>query len=77
MVLREQSRADRREVAVQLTEKGREAMARMERVLLQSLAALLDELGPDYAARWCDVARQIRSVLTAENPRADAARSVR
>ncbi len=63
---REQSREDRREVVVQLTEVGRHAVENTERVFLQSIGEVVEKIGPDYAEKWCEVYQRIRDVLVEE-----------
>jgi len=67
VVSREQSRADRREVVVQLTPQGREAVEHMEQELLRAIVDLLEKIGPGYAAKWCEVYERIHEVLIADS----------
>ncbi len=62
-LIREQSRVDRREVAVQISPLGEHTLAVMEKQILESIVELLKEIGPDYARMWCDVYKRIRMVL--------------
>jgi len=67
VVSREQSRADRREVVVRLTPQGREAVQHMEQEVLRAIGDLMEKVGPDCAAKWCEVFQRIHDVLVAES----------
>ena len=67
MLIREQSRIDRREVRVRLSEMGAETFAIMEEEILQVIVGLLKELGPDYSRQWCEVYGRIREIIAAQS----------
>jgi len=66
-VTREQNHEDRREVLVQLTPKAAETLERLDEHIMESLADLLEKLGPEYAEKWCDVCRRIQQVCIDED----------
>ena len=65
MLLREQSKSDRREVAVRLSESGKRSVAFMEEQFLSSIQGLLYLLGPEFSQQWCDIYEHIRYSLKA------------
>ena len=66
MVSRQQSQADRREVAVRTTAKGRDGIEQMECHVLHTIVELLEKMGPEYAEKWCDVYRRLTDVMRGE-----------
>ena len=66
MVTRQQSQVDRREVVVRPSPGGEEALAIVERHILESIVELLDGVGPEYAEMWCTVYARIRDVIAKE-----------
>ncbi len=75
-VTREHSQLDRREVVVQATAAGEQTIDLIEAFILQSIAELLEEIGPEHAQMWCDVHTKIREVLAAQHAISDDAVSV-
>lgn len=63
---RSQSQVDRRTVLVRLTASGEQSMALFEDTLLEGLSHLLERLGPDMAATWCNIYRRIAELLQDE-----------
>ena len=74
-VTREHSRLDRREVVVRATPAGEQTIDLIEGFILQSIAQLLEEIGPKHAQMWCDVHTKIREVLEAQRANTDDAGS--
>ena len=62
-LLREQNPENRREVMVRLADKAVPELEVAEREFLQWLVELLDEMGPEYAAKWVDVYAHLRELL--------------
>ncbi len=67
-VSREQNPEDRREVVIQLRPETRERLEEVEKILLQFLMEILDEMGPEHARMWCAVSKRLHQVLTAKGP---------
>lgn len=63
MVTRRNSRVDRREVRVAMTNEGKERVETLESELLKSVVEILKRIGPDYAQQWCDVYGRIQQCL--------------
>ncbi len=63
MVTRRNSRVDRREVRVAMTNEGKERVEMLESELLKSVVEILKRIGPDYAQQWCDVYGRIQQCL--------------
>lgn len=66
MLLREQSKSDRREVQVRLSDNGAQSIQFMEEQFLSTISDLLHKLGPEMASQWCGVYARIREHLKAE-----------
>lgn len=66
MLEREQSKVDRREVRVRVSEEGLADMDAMEAYVLESIVELLEQIGPEYSRMWCDVYARIREVFSEE-----------
>jgi DNA-binding MarR family transcriptional regulator len=66
-VTREHSRLDRREVVVRVTPEGERTVDLIEGFILQSIAQLLEAIGPRHAEMWCEVHTRIREVLEAQH----------
>jgi len=66
VLTREQSRVDRREVCIQLTPSGRQAIERMEDLLLTGLEDILRQIEPECASKWCEVYEEVCRVLDSE-----------
>lgn len=62
-VTREQSRIDRREVAVQISPKAAQLVDRTEEGILQTIVELMEEIGPEYSQKWCEVYDKLHEVL--------------
>jgi len=63
---REQSKVDRREVVIAISPDAERRIRRLEEQMLDSIAEILDKIGPQYAQMWCDVYERIREVLQQE-----------
>ena len=66
MLVREQSKQDRREVRIRISESGQVQFREMEEDILEYITEILRTLGPDYAAQWCEVYGKIREIIQAE-----------
>jgi DNA-binding MarR family transcriptional regulator len=66
LVTRRQDQADRRRVLIDLTEEARERVRIHEEGVLRQVRALMDKLGPEWSARWVELAEKISDVLDAE-----------
>ena len=79
VLIRRPSEIDRREVRISLSEEGELAVNTMETQILQSMAEILQKIGPEYANQMCDVYERISEVLDEEQREgavADAAAAV-
>jgi DNA-binding MarR family transcriptional regulator len=66
MLMREQSKLDRREVRIRISETGQVHFRQMEEEILEYITELLTKLGPEYATQWCDVYSRLREIIRAE-----------
>ncbi len=66
LVDRHQDPDDRRRVVLELTDEARRCTTAHEESVLLRIAELMDMIGPDYAAKWLDVAGEISRVLKRE-----------
>ena len=67
MATRRNSDVDRREVCVAITDEGEKTVAVLEGELLESLAEIMNKIGPEYAQRWSDVYERIQHYLDEES----------
>ena len=67
MATRRNSDVDRREVRVGMTDEGEKTVEVLEGELLESLAEIMNKIGPEYAQRWCDVYERIQHYLDEES----------
>jgi DNA-binding MarR family transcriptional regulator len=65
-VLREQSKQDRREVAIFVSAEGRATLEVVERTMLEGILHVMERLGRDYTAMWCQVYERIRAIMQEE-----------
>jgi len=66
MLVREQSRVDRREVRIRLSDAGQETLAAMEDHMMLVFLHMLEKLGPELSRQWCEVYARIREELEHE-----------
>lgn len=66
--LRRQSRKDRRKVIVALTPLASRIVEGVEEHMLRAFAELVELLGPETSAKWCQVLEKIRSFLAPDEP---------
>lgn len=64
VVVRRQSEVDRREVRVSVSPGIIRELDLVERDFLESLAGLLERIGPDYARQWCRVYGRLHKILS-------------
>lgn len=62
-VRREQSKYDRREVAIFVSPEGRATLEVVERTMLEGILHVMERLGRDYTTMWCRVYERIRAVM--------------
>lgn len=72
VLLREQSREDRREVIVRVSPKVVPEIEAAEKDFLLWIVELLQQLGPDYADKWSDVYARLRDLLHPSPPKEKA-----
>lgn len=63
MVSREFDEVDRRKVVVALSPKGKQFVAKAEKLFVESFADVLEEIGSEYAEKLTDVCAEIRVFL--------------
>lgn len=74
MLVRKQSRTDRREVLVRVTKAGQTALEEMDEMILTTVSDLMDKLTETEVEQWCRIYRRLREVVLAESEAArDAA----
>lgn len=73
---REQSKRDRREVAIFITPDSKETIEVVERTVLEGLLHVMERIGRDYATMWCQVYERIRAVIE-EDEAAELAESAK
>lgn len=67
MLVREQSRVDRREVRIRHSEKGQARLCVFEQEFFETIGGLLEKVGPEDASRWCSVYDKIYDIIQAED----------
>jgi len=63
ILLREQSREDRRKVLVRISPEAVRTIERIEKAILQSFVDLVEKLGPATARKWCEVLDKVQQAL--------------
>ena len=63
MLTREQNRADRREVLIQIAESGKAELGAAERQALGGIVDVLERLGEEDGKAWFDIQNRIIQVL--------------
>jgi len=64
VLIREQSRQDRRKVLVRISPEAVRTVEKIENAILKSFAELVEKLGADTTQKWCQVLERVREVLT-------------
>jgi DNA-binding MarR family transcriptional regulator len=67
ILVREQSREDRRKVLVQVSPEAEKFIGRAEEGMLQIFVELVEKIGPDTASRWVEVLKRVEEVIGADN----------
>jgi DNA-binding MarR family transcriptional regulator len=62
ILLREQSRKDRRKVVVSVSPDAVHTLENIEENILKSFVRLVEGIGPEMACRWCEVLKHVRDV---------------
>lgn len=71
ILVREQSREDRRKVLVSLSSRADSVLQNVEAAIFRSFVDLVEKIGPDTARKWCEVLERVRDVQEREmNPSA-------
>jgi len=63
VLLRERNEQDRRKVVVRLSEEAAIHAESMERAVLAAFLNLVEKVGPETAAKWCEVLECVEQVL--------------
>lgn len=63
LVTREQSPEDRRRVVIQISPTALKGIVAVEEVVFQSFLKLVEHLGPEDTAQWCEVLTKVRRAL--------------
>jgi DNA-binding MarR family transcriptional regulator len=66
LLSREHCESDRRAVRVCLTPEAEDNINIFTAFFLQSLIRLLEKLGPEMSAQWCEIYKRIRAILAEE-----------
>jgi DNA-binding MarR family transcriptional regulator len=72
-VTREASKADRREIRVDLTTAGLTAVNTMENQMLEALGDTLDAIGPHHASLMVEAYKEVEASFALEEPATDQA----
>ena len=67
ILVREHSDRDRRKVMVKISPKAVNGIKQIEEGILQSLARLVEAIGPETAHKWCEVIEKVKTVLEKED----------
>jgi len=67
VLVREQSREDRRKVMVRLSPQAEEHVGKAEENMLQVFVDLVEKIGPETTRQWVEVLERVRGVLDREN----------
>ncbi|MFH1152893.1 MAG: MarR family transcriptional regulator [Pseudomonadota bacterium] len=63
LLVRTQSREDRRRVEISLSEKALDIMNEVEQRTFVTFVDLVEKLGPETTAQWCSVLEKIQTIL--------------
>jgi DNA-binding MarR family transcriptional regulator len=63
ILIREQSRMDRREVLVRISPETAKRVEKMKQVTLKSIIDVVQKVGPETARKWCGVMDEIKRVI--------------
>jgi len=66
VLVREQSREDRRKVEVSLSARAEGILESVEEAIFRSFVDLVEKIGPDTARKWCEVLERVRDVQEGE-----------
>jgi len=66
ILVREQSREDRRKVLVSLSGRAEDVLENVEEAIFRSFVDLVEKIGPDTARKWCEVLEKVRDVQEQE-----------
>lgn len=66
VLLREQSREDRRKVIVRISPEAEKTIEKAEERILQVFVDLVDKIGPETTQKWVEVLERVREVLIQE-----------
>jgi DNA-binding MarR family transcriptional regulator len=66
ILVREQSREDRRKVLVSVSPHAEGILQNVETAIFRSFVDLVEKIGPDTARKWCEVLEKVRSVQERE-----------
>ncbi len=69
--LRRQSKKDRRKVIVALTSKAEEVVDGVEEYMLAAFVEMVEMVGPETSAKWCEVLAKIRTFLDPDSSSED------
>ena len=67
ILVREHSDRDRRKVMVKISPEAVNGIKQIEEGILQSLARLVEAIGPETAHKWCEVIEKVKTVLEKED----------
>jgi len=63
MLIRERSSEDRRKVLVRVSPDAVKDIEKVEEKILNIFVELVEKIGPESAAKWCEVLGQIKEIL--------------
>ena len=62
ILIREQSKEDRRKVVVSVSPKAVSTYEKFEEKILESFVELVEDIGPEITYQWCEVLKHVRNV---------------
>ena len=68
ILVRGQSKGDRRKVMVKISPKAVEGIEEIEEGILQSFTDLVEGIGHETAQKWCEVIEKVKTILDKQNP---------
>lgn len=68
LLTRTPSSQDRRKVVIRVSPEAGEDISKVEGIILSSFVALVEALGPKTTQTWCEVLKQIKTVLDGTQP---------
>jgi len=65
IVIRKRNPYDRRKIVVAISPQAKKGISRLNQIVLESIAELIDRVGPETARAWCEVLKQVEKIVQA------------